>query len=88
MLEEATRQHRVPFYHVGWPTLKYTAEEADEIALIKVDIDDYFNQMFAKFVTGEESLDNFDAFVQGLKDRNLDRLVELQQQAYDRWASK
>lgn len=87
VLEEATRQHRVPFYHVGWPTLKYTAEEADEIALIKVDIDDYYNQMFAKFVTGEESLDNFDAFVQGLKDRNLDRLVELQQQAYDRWAS-
>lgn len=87
ILEEATRQHRVPFYKVGWPTLKYTAEEADEIALISVDINDYYNQMFAKFVTGEESLDKFDDYVQGLKDRNLDRLVELQQQAYDRWAS-
>lgn len=87
LLEEATRVYRVPYYRVGWPTIKYTAEEADEISLINVDIADYTSQMFAKFVTGEESLDNFDAYVQGLKDRKLDRLTELQQQAYDRWAS-
>lgn len=87
ILEEATSIHRVPFYKIGWPTLKYTSEEADEISLIQVDITSYYDQMFAKFVTGEESLDKFDDFVKGLKDRNLDRLTELQQQAYDRWAS-
>lgn len=87
VLEDAMWEHLSPYYKVGWPTMKYTAEEAEEIALIQVDVTSYTDQMFSKFVTGEVSLDEFDTFVQGLKDRNLDRLLEIQQQVYDRWAS-
>ena len=37
-------------------------------------------------VIGEISLDQFETFREGLKTRNLDRLLEIHQAAYDRWA--
>ncbi len=87
VLEDAIGKYRTPYYKVGWPSIKYTGEEADEIALIQVDITSYADQMISRFIVGEVSLDEFDTFVQGLKDRNLDRLIEIQQGAYDRWAN-
>ena len=79
--------HYAPYYHVGWPsTVKYTAEEADELALITTDIESYTDEMVTKMVIGEISLDQFETFREGLKTRNLDRLLEIHQAAYDRWA--
>lgn len=88
VLEDAISKHKVPFYNVGWPTLKYTADEADQIQLIQVEITNYMEQMFSKFVTGEEPISKFDDYVKGLKDRNLGKLLKIQQKAYDRWAKK
>ena len=72
---------------MGWPsTIKYTAEEADELALITTDIESYTDEMVTKIITGELPLDQFDTFREGLKTRNLDRMLEIHQAAYDRWA--
>jgi hypothetical protein len=35
--------------------------------------------MVSKFIVGEESLDNFDAFVAGCKSRGLDRYLQIYQ---------
>lgn len=79
-----------PYYKVGFPsTLKYTPEEADEIGLLTTDLDSYIATMESKMINGDLDIDqNFDTFVQGLKDRNLDRYLEIVQTAYNRYAAK
>jgi putative aldouronate transport system substrate-binding protein len=88
---ELTRQietYNTPYLHVGWSSnIKLTAEEADEVSLLEVDIEAYLDQMFGKFVTGEADIDaEFDGYVQGLNSRGLERYLEIYQTAYDRWA--
>ncbi len=38
-----------------------------------------------KFLTGEESLDNFDAFLAKLNSMDLDRYLEIKQESYKRF---
>ncbi len=84
-LNDAINNNYTPYYKVGWPSsTKFSAEEIDELSLIRADLDPYLRQMVSKFIAGEESLDNFDQFVQGCKDRKLDRYLEIYQTAYDR----
>jgi putative aldouronate transport system substrate-binding protein len=41
--------------------------------------------MEAKFVTGQEPLENWDKYIAQIKKMGSDRIVELYQGAYDRW---
>lgn len=76
-----------PHYQVRWSSnIKLTEEEANEANLILTDIDSHIAQMEAKMIVGEIGLDQFDAYVQGLYDRGLERYLEINQAAYDRWA--
>lgn len=86
-LEEGLIEHYAPYYYIGWPTsVKYTAEEADSLALITMDIESYTDEMVTKMITGEVSLDEFGTFQEGLEARNLSSMMEIHQAAYDRWA--
>jgi putative aldouronate transport system substrate-binding protein len=76
-----------PYYKVAFPMAKMTTEEAQEINSIETDLEPYVQQMEARFMIGEESFENYDAFIQGCKDRGSDRLVEIYQQIYDRFNS-
>ena len=40
------------------------------------------------FIFGEESLDNFNAFVEQIKGLGIDRAVEIKQAAYDRYMAR
>lgn len=75
------------YYRVGWPTTKFTAEESDELGLIKTDLYSYVVEMEAKMITGETSLDSFDEFVAGCNARGAERYAEIYQDAYDRWVA-
>ena len=44
--------------------------------------------MALKFVTGDESLDNFDAFVESMNQKGLQDLLQIEQEAYDRFISR
>ncbi len=65
--------------------VRYTADEAERASLIYTDLQTYVEQMTTKFVTGEESIDNFDKFVQELNNRKLAEYMAIRQSAYDRW---
>ncbi len=85
-LSAALNDNYTPYMQVGWPdSVKFTDSEYSTLALLSTDIEAYLDQMVAMFITGEESLDNFDAFVQGLNDRNLEQYLEIYQTAYDRY---
>ena len=51
--------------------------EAEEYDTLKTDINDYIETQSTAFTTGERSLDEFDMFVQELKDIGMDRYLEL-----------
>ena len=63
----------------------YTAEELDEKADIINSVDAYVKQMRYEFITGKTSIeDGWDAYLKELKGMNVDRLVEINNNAYNR----
>jgi putative aldouronate transport system substrate-binding protein len=44
--------------------------------------------MTYKFITGQESLDNFDAFVEQIKSQDIEDAIEIQQAALDRYNAR
>lgn len=77
----------IPFARPVYPTLYFTLDEQKEINVLQADILTYVEQMEAKFITGDESLDKYDNFVNTLKNMKVDEYVNIHQDAYDRWAA-
>lgn len=70
-----------------YPQVSYTTEEAEEKAIILTDITNYLKTMKAQFITGETDIETgWDAYLQQLNVMHLDRLMEIEQEAYDRYA--
>ena len=49
------------------------------------EIGTYVGEMTAKFITGTESLDNFDQYVETLNSLGLQRAIEIQDAALERY---
>ena len=68
------------------PNLMFTNEENDIIAISKVDIDGYVLKMVPQFITGQISIDEeWDSYVNQLKNMKVDEYTKLYQTAYDRY---
>lgn len=65
-----------------WPIFTYTLEESEEASVIRTDINNYVNTMRAAFVTGEESFDHWDQYVEQINSMGAERLCEIVNQAY------
>jgi putative aldouronate transport system substrate-binding protein len=52
------------------------------------DIGTYVDEMTVKFIIGQEPLANYDAYVQQVKSMNVDRALELQQAAVERYLNR
>ncbi len=63
--------------------LSIGADEADEYTSIKSEVDTYVSENRILFITGERSLDEFDDYLNTLKDLGVDRMIEIYQNAYD-----
>ena len=72
-----------------YPTgVSLTTDESSELSAIENAINTYASEMALKFLTGEESLDNFDNFVETLNEIGLPRVLEIRQAAYDRFLAR
>ena len=69
------------------PDMFFTTEEQAELDVLSTDLSKYMTENNAKFITGDQSFDEWDAYVQGYKDMGIDRMIEIYQTAYDRWAA-
>ena len=67
------------------PNAPMTEEENKEYAKIMKDIDTYVEEVMFKTITGKSSLEEIDAYYTELKNRGIERAVELKQAAYDRY---
>ena len=66
----------------------FNTEEAEVRSSYSADIETYVKEMFLKFVMGRESLDNFESYQENLKNMNLDKLIEAEQSAVDRYNNR
>ncbi|MGF7145118.1 putative aldouronate transport system substrate-binding protein [Anaerotaenia torta] len=65
-----------------------TSEESNEATIIINTLQTYVQEMSLKFLTGEESFDNFDKYLAALDSMGLQKLLEIQQAAYDRFLQR
>lgn len=79
----------IPYAKIPYPLVYFTIEEQERINTLKPDIDTYFEQMEAKFITGAESIEeDWEKYIQTFEDLGIEEYIDIHQQAYDRWASE
>lgn len=82
-----TEEKITPYAKVSFPPVYLTVEESNEISIIATDLETYVEQMEARFITGVEPLENWDTFVETMESMGVQTLVDVYQQAFDRWDS-
>ncbi|TVX99182.1 extracellular solute-binding protein [Cohnella terricola] len=70
------------------PPITPTPEESSEYATIMNDINTLVDEMTLKIILGTESVDKFDNYVEKMKSLKLDRAIEIQKAALDRYNSR
>lgn len=70
------------------PKIEMTDEEGKEYNSLYTDIQTYVQEKTAGYIMGSESLDTYDDFVETIKGMNIDRCIEIQQAALDRYSER
>ena len=70
------------------PPLFPTDEEKTREAEIVSATDTYIGEMLVKFITGAESLDNFDQYKETLKEMGMEELIEIKRAGYERYQNR
>jgi len=70
------------------PPITLTSEESSRFASIMTEVNTYVDEMFTKFVIGQEPLDKFDEFVDNIKKLGIEEAIQIQQAALDRYNSR
>ena len=73
---------------ISMPTLTLTAEESEEYSRIMSDVETRINESIPKFITGELSMDTWDAFVEELIAMGLPEAQQIEQAAFDRFMAR
>lgn len=74
--------------YLQMPPIILNVDEATERAELMGEIETYVEEMRLKFITGAESLDNYDTYLETLKSLGMERAIELTQSALDRFNGK
>ncbi|WP_422657785.1 extracellular solute-binding protein [Paenibacillus sp. EC2-1] len=67
------------------PLVSATPEESEQLAKIMAEVNTYADEMYIRFVQGQESLDNFDKYVEQMKKMKIEEAIQLQQAAVERF---
>lgn len=76
-----------PYLTPSFPSVIATKEEAATLAGITPDLQIYMDETLTKFVTGQESLDKFDDYVQQVKKIGIDKVLAVKQAQWERFSS-
>ena len=74
------------YFFPEWVSL--TVEEDKELARIETNMQTYRQEMTFKFIAGQESLDNFDAYVDNLKTMGLEDAIAIKQAGLERYIAR
>jgi putative aldouronate transport system substrate-binding protein len=74
-----------PVSRPAYPDLNFSVDEINKLQVLSNDITSYVDEMHAKMVTGNYSIQNWDAYVKSFGKMKVDEYVSIYQKAYDRW---
>lgn len=74
-----------PENSIHLPPITPSPEESKKITSVQTDVDTYVNEMFLKFVMGQEALSNFDKYVEQVKNMGIQEAIDIHQAALDRY---
>ena len=72
-------------YNMPKAGVNMTVEESAEYYSLYADIETYMDENIVKFIVGDKSLDEFDAYVEALIGMGIEDCVAIEQAAYDRY---
>lgn len=82
-------------WQTGWDdayvfpsTAMMTAEESEDYSTIMNDITTFVTETIGKTVTGAASMEDWDSFVSGIQQMNIEQAIALKQAAYDRYLAR
>ena len=70
------------------PNVTLTADENSEYSKIMADIDTYRQEMLYNFITGTVSLEKLPEYFATMKDMGIERAIEINQTAYERYINR
>lgn len=70
------------------PVVSPTSEESAEYSSIINDINTLISENVVSFITGQRPMSEYDSFIDQIKSMNIDRAVEIQQAALDRYNNR
>lgn len=88
MREEATRMEEYKFISPPFPVVTYNEEEAAERAPLYTDISNKLTAAKADFITKGVTDEKWDQYLKELEQMGLDKLLSIEQSAYDRYIGK
>lgn len=77
-----------PENKIQLPYLSFTGDESKEDATTMTDIYTYLTEMQLKFVMGIEPIENFDKYVEKMKQLGIDKAIKIRQDALNRFNSR
>ena len=69
----------------AYPSISMSADEQTEFTEIMSNINTYVDESLVKFINGQLSADDMGEYYSNLKKMNIERAIELKQNAYDRY---
>jgi putative aldouronate transport system substrate-binding protein len=72
----------------GLPPITATPQESSELAKIMTDVNTLVDEMTLKIILGSDSIDNFDKYMDKLKTLKIDRAIEIEKAALDRYNNR
>ena len=85
---DQNRKHLFPYQNesIMFPTaIRLDKSVADRASVLALDLKKYMEQEQAKFISGEESFDNWDKYLAALKSIGVDEYIKILQAAYDKF---
>ena len=71
------------------PALSYTEDETSELSTIQTELNTYADEMAVKFVLGTEDIETkWDEYLEALSQFGMDKTVEINQTAYERFLAR
>ncbi len=70
------------------PPITPNSEESREYATIMNEVETYRDEMTIKYIMGQESLDTFDQYLENMKKLGIDRAIEIQNAALERYNAR
>jgi two-component system response regulator YesN len=78
------RPRTIPYERVAYPMVYFTPERQKQITALNADIGAYVDQMIARFITGDVSIEkDWDEFINTLNNMRVDELLKIYQDTYD-----